>query len=116
MTVVNKNVIHEEIRSRLNLSNVFYHSIQNLLFSHVLSKSVTVGIYKNTVLPVVLCGCETWSLTLFEEHRLTVFENRVLRIIFGSKRDYVTGGWRKLYNNLYSSRSIIGMMKSRRMR
>jgi hypothetical protein len=67
-----------------------------------------------------LCGCETWSLTLREEHRLRLFENRVLRRIFGAKRDEVTGGWRKLHNeelhNLYSSPSIIRMIKSRRMR
>jgi hypothetical protein len=69
---------------------------------------------------VVLYGCETWSLTLKEEHRLRVFENRVLRRIFGSKRDEVTGGWRKLHNedllNLYSSPSIITMIKSKSMR
>jgi hypothetical protein len=67
-----------------------------------------------------LYGCETWSLTLREEHRLRVFQNRLLRRIFGPKRDEVTGGWRKLHNeelhNLYSSPSIIRMMKSRRMR
>jgi hypothetical protein len=67
-----------------------------------------------------LIGCETWSLTLREEHRLRAFENRVLRRIFGPKRDEVTGGWRKLHNeqlhNLYSSPSIIRMIKSRRMR
>jgi hypothetical protein len=69
---------------------------------------------------VVLYGCETWSLTLREEHRLRAFENRVLRRIFGPKRDEVTGGWRKLHNeelhNLYSCPSIIRMIKSRRMR
>jgi hypothetical protein len=68
---------------------------------------------------VVLYGCETWSLTLREEHRLRVFENRVLRRIFGPKRDEVTGGWRKLHteelHNLYSSPSIIRMIMSRRM-
>jgi hypothetical protein len=53
-------------------------------------------IYKTTILPVILYGCETWSLTLREEHRLRVFENKVLRRIFGPKRDEVTGGWRKL--------------------
>jgi hypothetical protein len=72
------------------------------------------------VMPVVLYGCETWSLTLREEHRLRVFENRVLRRIFGPKRDEVTGGWRKLHNeelhNLYSSPSIIRMIKSRKIR
>jgi hypothetical protein len=69
---------------------------------------------------MVLYGHETWSLTLREEHKLMVFENRVLRRIFGPKRDRVTGGWRKLYNeelhNLYSSPSIIRIIKSRRMR
>jgi hypothetical protein len=77
-------------------------------------------IYKIIIMSVVLYGCETWSLTLREEHRLMVFENRVLRRIFGPKRDNVTGGWRKLHNeevhNLYSSPSIIRMVKSRRMR
>jgi hypothetical protein len=72
------------------------------------------------ILPVILYGCETWSLTLRDEHRLRVFENRVLRRIFGPKRDEVTGSWRKLHNeelhNLYSSPSIIRMIKSRRMR
>jgi hypothetical protein len=67
-----------------------------------------------------LYGCETWSLTAREEHKLRVFDNKVLRIIFGPKRDGVTGGWRKLYNeelhNLYSSQSIIRIIKSRRMR
>jgi hypothetical protein len=72
------------------------------------------------ILPVVLYGCETWSLTLREEHRLGVFENRVLRRIFGPKGDEVEGGWRKLHNeelpDLYSSTSIIRIIKSRRMR
>jgi hypothetical protein len=73
----------------------------------------------SVVLPVVLYGCETWSLTLREEHRLGVFENRVLRGISGPKRDEVTGEWRKLrsgeLHNLYSSPDIIGQIKSRRM-
>jgi hypothetical protein len=71
-------------------------------------------------LPVVLYGCETWSLKLREEHRLRVFENRVLRRIFGSKKDEVMGEWRTLHNkelrDLYSSASIIRMIKPRRMR
>jgi hypothetical protein len=74
-------------------------------------KNVKVRIYKTIILPVVLYGCETWSLTVREEHKLRVFENRVLRKIFGPKRDGVTGGWRELHNeelhNLYSSPSII---------
>jgi hypothetical protein len=69
---------------------------------------------------VVLYGCETWSLTLREELRLRVFENKVRRRIFGPKRDEVTGGWRELHNEdlhgLYSSPSIIGVIKARRMR
>jgi hypothetical protein len=74
---------------------------------------------KTIILPVVFYGCETWSLTLREEHRQKVFENRVLRI-FGLKRDEVIKGCRKLHNeelhNLYSSPNIIRMIKSRRMR
>jgi hypothetical protein len=88
-------------------------------FSSAVYKCKNV-IYKTTVLPVVLHGYEIWSLTLREEHRLRVFENRVLRRIFGPKRDEVTVGWRKLHNeelhNLYFSPSIIRMMKARRMR
>jgi hypothetical protein len=79
-----------------------------------------VKIYKTIILPVVLYGCETWSLTLTEEHRLRVFENRVLRRIFGPTREEVTGEWRKLHNrelhNLYSSPDIIRQIKSWRMR
>ena len=71
-------------------------------------------------MPVVLYGCETWSLTLREERRLRVFESRVLRRIFGPKSDEVRGEWRKLHNeeptDLYSSPNIIRMIKPRRMR
>jgi hypothetical protein len=81
------------------------------------SRNVTVKIYKTIILPVVLYGCDTWSLTLREEHRLRVFENRVLRRIFGPKRDEVTGKWRKLHNgklpNFHSSPDIIRQVKSR---
>jgi hypothetical protein len=77
-------------------------------------------IHKTIILPVILYGCETWSLTLREEHRLRVFENRVLRRIFRPKRDEVTGEWRKLHNeelrDLYSSPSIIRIIKSWIMR
>jgi hypothetical protein len=82
--------------------------------------NVKVKIHKTIILPVVLYGCENWSFTLREEHRLRVFENRVLRRIFVSKTDEVTGEWRKLHNeelhNLYSSPDIIRQVKSRRMR
>jgi hypothetical protein len=86
----------------------------------MLSRNVKVKIYKTIILPVVLYGCETWSLILREEHRLRVFENRVLRRIFGPQRDEVMGEWRKLINgelrNFYSSPDIIGQIKSRGMR
>jgi hypothetical protein len=83
-------------------------------------KNLNIRIYKTIILPVVLYGCETWSLTLREGHRLRVFENRVLRRIFGPKRGEVTGEWSKLHNeelrDLYSSPSIIRIIMSRRMR
>jgi hypothetical protein len=100
--------------------NACYHSVQSLLSSRLLSRNVKVKIYKTIILQVVLYRCETWSLALREEHGLRVFENRVLRRIFGPKRDEVTGEWRKLHNeelhNLYSSPNIIRQVKSRRMR
>jgi hypothetical protein len=80
---------------------------------------VKIKIYKTIILPVVLYGCETLCLTLREEHRLRVFEDRVLKRIFGRKRDEVTGGWRKLHeelHGLYSSPSIVRVMKAMRMR
>jgi hypothetical protein len=119
-TLTDQNCIHEEIKSRLNSGNACYHSVQSLLSSRLLSRNVKVKIYKTIILPVVLYGCETWSLMLREEHRLRVFENRVLKRIFGPKRDEVTGEWRKLhseeFHNLYSSPDIIRQLKSRRMR
>jgi sorting nexin-29 len=86
-TLTNQNDIHDEIKSRLNSGNACYYSVQNLLSSHLISKNLKIKIYRTRILPVVLYGCETWSLTLREEHRLRVFENRVLRRIFGPKRD-----------------------------
>ncbi|KAJ4435669.1 hypothetical protein ANN_18285 [Periplaneta americana] len=83
-------------------------------------KNVKVRIYKTVILPVVLYGCEAWTLTLREEQRLRVFENKVLRKIFGAKRDEVTGEWRKLHNAelhaIYSSPDIIRNIKFRRLR
>jgi hypothetical protein len=119
-TLTDQNYIYEEIRSRLNSGTACYHAVQNLLSSHLLSRSVKIRIYKTIILPVVLYGCETLSLTLREEHRLRVFENRVLKRIFGPKRDEVTGGWRKLLNEelhgLYSSPIIVRVIKARRLR
>jgi hypothetical protein len=82
-------------------------------------RNLEIKIYKTVIFPVVLYGCETWSLTLGEEHRLRVFENRVLRKIFGPKRGE-DGSWRKLHNDelhsLYSSPNIVTVIKLRRMR
>jgi hypothetical protein len=82
-TLTEQNWMHEEIKSRLNSGNACYHWVQNLLSSSLWSRSVKVKIYETIILPVVLYECETWSLILREEGRLRVFENRVLRTIFG---------------------------------
>ncbi|KAJ4450850.1 hypothetical protein ANN_02281 [Periplaneta americana] len=119
-TVTNLNDTREEIKRRINMGNACYYSVEKLLSSSLLSKNLKVRIYKTVILPVLLYGCETWTLTLREEHRLRVFENKVLRKIFGAKRDEVTGEWRKLHNTelhaLYSSPDIIRNLKSRRLR
>jgi hypothetical protein len=83
--------MQEGIKSRFKSGNACYHSVQDLLSSSLLSENTKIKIYRTIILPVVLYGCETWSLTLKEEHRLRVLENRVLRRIFGPKRDEVTG-------------------------
>jgi hypothetical protein len=117
-TLTNQNDIYDEMKIRLNSGNACYYSVQNLLSSRLTSKNLKIKIYKTIILPIVLYGCETWSLTLREEHRLRVFENRVLRI-FGPKREE-DKSWRKLHNdelhNLYSSLNIVRVVKSRRMR
>ena len=91
-----------------------------LMYSTVSSKNLKIKIYRNINLPVVLYGCDTWSLTLREERKLRVFENMVLRRIFGPRRDEVTGEWRRLHNeelnDLYSSPNIVRVIKLRRMR
>jgi hypothetical protein len=119
-TVTNQNLIHEEIKSTVNSDNACYHSVQNLLSSHLISKNIKIKIHKIIIVPVVLYGCKTRSLALREEHSLKVFENRVLRRIFGPRRDEIIGGWRKLHNeelhNFCSSTNIIRMMKYSRMR
>ena len=93
-TLTNQNSIAEKIKSRLRSGNACYLSVQNLLSSTLISKNLKIKIYRTIILPIVLCGCETWSLTLREERRLRVFENKVLRRIFGPRRDEVTGEWR----------------------
>ena len=94
--------------------------MQNLLSSRLLSKNLKIKICRTVILPLVLYGFETWSLTLWEERKLRVCENRVLRRIFGPRRDEVTGEWRRLHNeelnDLYSSHDIVQVIKSRRMR
>jgi hypothetical protein len=86
-TLKNQNGILDEIKNRLNSGNACYYSVQNLLSYRLISKNLKIKIYKTVILPVVLYGCETWSLTLGEEQRLRVFENTVLRKIFGPKRE-----------------------------
>jgi hypothetical protein len=114
-TITNENLIQEEIKRKLNSGNACYHSVQNLLSSRLLSKNITIRVYRTILLLLILCWRETWSLTLKEEHRLTMFENRVLRRMFGSKTGEVTGDCRKLrygeLHKLYSTSNIIRMLK-----
>ena len=90
-TLTNQNSIPEDIKSRLRSGNACYHSVQNLWSSRLLSKNLKIKIQRTIILSVVLYGCETWSLTLSEEKKLKVFENMVLRRIFGPRRDEVMG-------------------------
>jgi len=117
---MSSNYIVEEIKNRLRSGNACYYSMQNLLSSRLLSKNLKIKIQGTIILPVVLYGCETWSLTRREKRKLRVFENVVLRRIFGSKRDEVTGEWGRLHNeelnDLYSSSNIVRVITSRRMR
>jgi hypothetical protein len=118
-TLTNQNDFHDEMKIRLNSGNTCCHSVQNLLSSRLISKNLKIKIYKSVILPFVLYGCETWSLTLREEHRLRVFENRMLKRIFGPKREE-DGSCRKVHNDehhsLYSSMNIVRVNKSRRTR
>ena len=119
-TLTNQNSIAEEIKSRLRSGNACYHLVQNLLSSRLLPKNLKIKIYRTIILPFVLYGCETWSLTLREERKLKVFENKVLRRIFGPRRDEVMGDWKRMHNDelndLYSSPNIVRVIKWRRMR
>ena len=114
-TLTIQNSIREEIKSRQRSGNACYHSVQNLLSSRLLSKNLKIKIYRTIILPVHLYGCEAWSLILREERKLRVFENTVLRRIFGPRRDEVTGEWRRLHNeelsDLYSSPNIVRVIK-----
>ena len=98
------------------IRNACYYLVQNLLSSSLPSKNLKIKVYRTIILPVVLYGCETWSLTFREERRLRVFENRVLRRVFGPKRNEVTGEWRKLYNeeliHPYSLPNNVRLVKS----
>jgi hypothetical protein len=118
--LTNQNSIPEEIKSRLRSGNACYHSVQNILSSRLLSKNLKIKVYRTIILSVVLYGCETWSLTLREERKLRVFENKVLRRIFGPRREEVTEECRRLHNEelnaLYSSPNIVRVIKWRRMR
>jgi hypothetical protein len=114
-TFMDQNSIQEEIKSNLRPGNACYHSVQNLLSSSLLSKNINIKIYITIILPVVLYGCKTWSLTLREEYRLRMFENRVLRKMLGPNRGELTGVSRRLHNeelyDLYWSPNIIRVIK-----
>jgi hypothetical protein len=118
-TLMNQNFIPEEIKSRLKSGNVCYNSAQNLIFFQFTPKRIKIKIYRTIISPVVLCGCETWSLTLKEELWLKVFQYK-LRRIFGPKKDEVKGIWRRLrkeeLNDLYPSPNIIWVIETRKLR
>jgi hypothetical protein len=118
-TLTNQNSIQEEIKSILNSGYACYYSVQNPLSSSLLSKNIKIKIYRIIILPVVLYGCDTWSLIFREECRFRVSKNMEFRRIFGSKRDEVIGEWRNVHNgelnDMYSSPNIIRRIKSRKM-
>ena len=89
----NQNSFHEEIKYRLQSGNTCYYLVQNLSSFSLLSKNIKVQLYGTIILPFILYGCYTWSPTVSEEHRLSVFRNGVLRKVFGPTRDKVMGEW-----------------------
>jgi hypothetical protein len=99
-TLMNQNSIQGEIKGRLKSENAYYNMVQNHLSSSLLPKNIKIKIYSTISFPMVWYGCETWSLTLREEYRLSVFENRELRRIFELWRDKVPREWRKLHGGL----------------
>jgi hypothetical protein len=98
ITLTNQNSIREEITSRLKPGNACYQLVQNILSSSLPSKNLKIKKCKSIILPVVLYGCETLSLTLREDLKLRTFQNRVLSTMFGPKKDEVTREWGKLHN------------------
>jgi hypothetical protein len=117
-TLKNQHCIHEEIMSRLNSGKACHHLFKNLLSSSLRSKNIKVKTHKTIILPVVLAGCDTWSLILREKHRLRMFKNSVQRKISGPTKEEVTGDWRQLHNKkmheLYSPLNTFQVIKSRR--
>jgi len=117
-TLMTQISIQKEIKRRLKSKDACYHSGQNLFSSSFLSKHTKIKTHRIIILPVALYGCETWSLTLREKSRLRVYENRMLRRIFGSKRDELAEEWKTLnseeLNDLHTSPNIILVIKSRR--
>jgi len=113
--LTNQNSIQEEIKSRLKSGNACSHPVQKIFSSRLLFKKLKIKIYRTIILPVVLYGYETWSLTLKEKRRLRLSENRVFRRIFGPKRDEVTREWRKIdneeFNDLYTSPNTVRVIK-----
>jgi len=97
-TLTNQNSIQKEIKSKLKSGNACYHSVQNLFSSSLLSNNIKIKVHRTITLSVVLYECETWSPTMKEESTLRMFENTVLRRIFGPRKDEETGEWRKPYN------------------
>ena len=115
-SLLTNHYIHKEITCRIKTENSCYYSVQTMLSYWLLSKDKKIKICKAIILPVLLYGCDAWSLTLREEGKLRIFDNRILRWIFGPKRDE-NGEWRKLHNeelhSLYRSPNTVRVIKSR---